>query len=101
MMKTLTILKKTEVLTEKGFTLIELVIVIVLLGILAATALPKFSDLTVQAHTAANRGLGNALASAVNIAHATYFAMGQVSPITLEGTSFAVTTPPVSAPATP
>ncbi|HCM46843.1 MAG TPA: MSHA biogenesis protein MshB, partial [Colwellia sp.] len=34
---------------EKGFTLIELVIVVVILGFLAATAIPKFIDLTEQA----------------------------------------------------
>ena len=50
---------------QQGFTLIELVVVIVVLGVLAAVALPRFMNATEDAHTAAVKGTGGALAAGV------------------------------------
>ena len=50
--------------TQKGFTLIELVMVIVILGILAATALPKFVDMGGEARVAVMKGVEGAMRGA-------------------------------------
>ncbi|MFT5635941.1 MAG: MSHA pilin protein MshB [Cognaticolwellia sp.] len=55
---------------QSGFTLIELVIVVVILGFLAVTAIPKFLDLTEQAKQANIEGMAGGFATAVSLARA-------------------------------
>ncbi len=55
---------------ENGFTLIELVMVIVLLGILAAVAIPKFIDLQNEARDASLRGVVGAMGGAMAVNYA-------------------------------
>lgn len=62
---------------SSGFTLIELVIVVVILGFLAVTAIPKFLDLTDQAKQANIEGMAGGFATAISLARAQWEAEGR------------------------
>ncbi len=53
--------------TQAGFTMIELIVVIVILGVLAAVAMPKFVDVSSDAQDAALKGVAGAATSAMNV----------------------------------
>ncbi len=61
---------------EKGFTLIELVVVIAILAILAAFALPRFAQLSEQAHQSSIQGTAGALAAGVALSKAQWVTNG-------------------------
>jgi MSHA pilin protein MshA len=75
---------------QKGFTLIEIIVVMVILGILAVVAIPKFVDLTTQAKIAASQSALGAVRSTLSIKYAENAATGGAAyPAALVAADFA------------
>ncbi|MGL4474744.1 MAG: pilus assembly FimT family protein [Shewanella sp.] len=77
--------------TNHGFSLIELVIVIVILGILAATAIPRFLNVTDDAENASVDGVAGGLATAVGFTRSQWEVDGRRNAnVVLDGTNIAI-----------
>lgn len=78
---------------SKGFTLIELVVVITILGILAAFAIPRFAGLEREARIATVQGLAGSVRSAATLAHSLSLAQGLApdADVTMEGAPAPIT----------
>ncbi len=81
---------------EKGFTLIELIMVIVLLGLLAVVAIPQYTNLQTQAKTAAEQGVVGGVRSGIYTKYAANLAQNVTPayPATLGGTGSCTTGSP-------
>jgi MSHA pilin protein MshA len=74
-----------------GFTLIELVVVITILGILAAFAVPRFINMQAKAREAAIQSLQGAVRSASSLTHSMWMVSGQPATVPVEGATITMT----------
>ncbi len=78
---------------QKGFTLIELVIVVILVGILATFLMPRYANFQTASRVSSLKALAGALQASVATVKAGFYANAKVSPVTLDnGATVAVTT---------
>ncbi len=74
--------------TQSGFTIIELIVVIALLGILSAVALPRFINVTAEAHIASVEGSGAGFATGIALVRAQVIANGNLGTSTANVSGF-------------
>ena len=72
--------KKSLLRNEEGFTLIEIIAVLIVLGILAAVAVPKYIDLTTQSKIKAAEGQVAEMKATLNLAYANYYITNSAAP---------------------